>query len=236
MAARTSQSEPAGGESASAACDVCPVSANAAAAERASAPVARFIRLSNGARAAEFFPKSVRSALIGVAGAGGGISGPGGLYHTLATSLFHRGVGSLLVDYRKPNNTPECVQDVYAGIEYLQSKGVRKVIVCGWSFGGAVAITSAAARPEIAGAITIASQTAHCDAVSSIKKPILFVHGQRDTCLSYRCSVSLHDRAPGPKELLLLEGDGHCIERSGGVVRDRIVDFVTKTVQALPEA
>eukprot|EP00741_Cyanophora_paradoxa_P004441 tig00000802_g4311.t1 len=193
--------------------DVCPVPKPH---EVKGAAIAVPTRTAGSVRGLEFPCERAAFGFIAISGVDGGLEGPSGLYPEVAAELSRRGVHALVLDYRRPARLEECIIDLNGGIDYLRMKGVEK---------------AREIRP--AGVITIASQTGSCDDVDVIGKPVLFIHGEKDTCLSAHCSRILHRKAQEPKELLLLPEDGHCIERSGGLVRDRIVDFVTKNAEKM---
>lgn len=152
-------------------------------------------------------------ALVLVGGAGGGTHGPSGVYPDVAERMRWLDVAALLLDYRNPNKLSDCVADVRAGIAWLGERGIARVALVGWSFGGAVVITAGAASPAVVGVATIASQTYGTDAISHLApRSALFIHGTRDTVLPDLCSRTLYAQAGQPKELVIYPGDGHGIE------------------------
>lgn len=59
-----------------------------------------------------------------------------------------------------------------------------------------------------------ASQVRPIDHVESIgPRPLLLIHGTRDEVVSHIDSLSLYQRASGPKDLWLVEGSSHCAVR-----------------------
>jgi dienelactone hydrolase len=150
-----------------------------------------------------------------VGGAGGGIHGPAASYEKLATRLQGNGVTALRLDYREPNYLEECVYDVLAAIDALGREGVKRVVLVGWSFGGAVVINAGAASDAVAGVATVASQTYGAEAVRELSptKSLLLIHGTADEVLPSYLTRDLYARAGEPKELVLYPGDGHGIER-----------------------
>lgn len=55
-----------------------------------------------------------------------------------------------------PTNVPETL----AGVDWLcKTASVDRVVVLGWSYGGAVTIQTAAKHDKVVGVVTIASQT-----------------------------------------------------------------------------
>lgn len=63
----------------------------------------------------------IRGAAVLVAGAGGGVTGPSGIYEGLAEKLKDHGIVTLRLDYRRPAATDECIYDLRKGLDYLQS-------------------------------------------------------------------------------------------------------------------
>lgn len=133
-----------------------------------------------------------------LSGAGGGVLGPAHVYPPLAARLASAGVHALRLDYRHPSRPEPCLDDAHAAVEHLRAHGAANVVVVGWSFGGAVALQAAERWPAVAGAATVASQTAGMGPVEEIPragKKLLLLHGTGDTCLSDRCSRMIHAAA-----------------------------------------
>ncbi len=152
--------------------------------------------------------------MVMVGGAGGGLRGPSGVYEDLAARMRERALSSLRLEYRRPNHIAPCVEDTLAGVDLLVGRGVPRVVLVGWSFGGAVVITAGAMSRTVVGVATVASQTFGTELVSRVApRRLLLIHGTADEVLSDRCSRHLYAQAREPKELLLFEADGHGIER-----------------------
>ena len=81
--------------------------------------------------------EDTRGAVLMVGGAGGDTIGPAGIYEELATRLQAGGAEALRLEYRTPNHLDECVYDLLAEIEALGQWEGKRVILVGWSFGGA---------------------------------------------------------------------------------------------------
>jgi hypothetical protein len=72
------------------------------------------------------------SGVLMVAGAGGGLQGPSGIYPTLSRKLQKSGVLALRLDYRRANQLSMCVDDVKDAIRELNSQyGVERVVLVG---------------------------------------------------------------------------------------------------------
>ena len=83
-----------------------------------------------------------RGAMVMVGGAGGGTHGPGGSYEELGTRLQRDGVTAVRLEFRQPNYLEECIYDVLSAIKGISGWGMDRVVLVGWSFGGAVVISA----------------------------------------------------------------------------------------------
>ena len=170
--------------------------------------------------------EGARAAMVMVGGAGGDTTGPAGIYDELATRLQTGGVEALRLEYRIPNQLDECVYDLLAGIEALGQRGVERVVLVGWSFGGAVVI-SAGANDAVIGVATVASQTYGAEAVRELspEKSLLLIHGTADRVLPYELSERLYAQAGEPKELVLYVDDGHGVERHRSEMLEKLHEW-----------
>lgn len=184
---------------------------------------------------ARFHPAPKSSAgnglgVVWVGGAGGGLDGPArGLYPAAAEQLQQRGIASLRLHYRTPNELRDCVLDTLAGVAFLAREGVTRVAVVGHSFGGAVVICAGAASPNVKAVVPMSSQTSGTELTPAVApRPILLIHGTNDTVLSDRCSRQIYAAAGEPKEIKLYPGAGHGLDE----VRQDVLDLL---VRWLPE-
>ena len=158
--------------------------------------------------------EDARAAAVMVGGAGGVVHGPAGVYEELAVRLSGSGVAALRLEYRKPNRLDECVYDVLAAVSALERRGYGKVVLVGWSFGGAVVIRAGVESERAVGVATVASQTYGAEGVGELSpKSLLLIHGTADTVLPSELSRHLYARAGEPKELVLYPGDNHGVEK-----------------------
>lgn len=168
------------------------------------------------------------SAVVMVGGAGGGVAGPSQAYPALAARLQAAGIAALRLDYRVPATMSECVYDLDAGLDELRRMGLQRFALLGWSFGGAVVISSGAAHADVVGVATLASQTAGTAAVGRLApRSLLLLHGTADQVLSDACSQLLYQQAHEPKRLVLYEGDGHEFSRSHDEVVQTLYDWAS---------
>jgi len=178
--------------------------------------------------------EKVDGAVILLSGAGGGISGPSGMYPSLALKLSSLlAIPTLRLDYRYPARTRSCVQVVLSGMQYLTDHlGTNRFVLVGWSFGGAPCFTvGALAKWQMAGVATIASQTADTAGISKLAPvPVLLLHGTGDHTLSPRCSESLYERygTTGDRTLRLYEGDNHAITTHALEAEEEIFCFAAR--------
>jgi pimeloyl-ACP methyl ester carboxylesterase len=173
-------------------------------------------------------PPDATVGAILVGGALGGFSGPGGtVYPDLAQALAGRGVGTIRLHYRRPNDLAECAMDVLLAVAWWKQRGVEAVVVAGHSFGGAVAISAGVVIPEVAGVVGLASQTAGTEGVEHMAgKPLLLIHGDSDPVLPHICSENIYARAGEPKDLVILPGCGHLMTEAAGEILARLEEWI----------
>lgn len=164
-----------------------------------------------------------------VGGALGGLSGPaGGLYQRVAERT-----GGIRLHYRRPGDLEACVADVVLLADLLLRRGAARVALVGHSFGGAVAVSAGVALGErCAGVVTLATQAPGCERVDELRAPILCVHGEADAILPHLASRFVHDLAGGPKELLVLPGEGHLLTGAAELLDERVTSFLVSVLGA----
>ncbi|KAF3391712.1 hypothetical protein F1880_007853 [Penicillium rolfsii] len=173
-------------------------------------------------------------AVVLVSGAGGGVSGPAGIYPSLADKIaLLLSIPCVRLDYRSPAQTEYCVADMQASFDYLHSHfGATRFVIVGWSFGGSPCFTVAAREPtRVAGVATIASQTAKTDGVRALSpRPMLLLHGEEDRILAPSCSKTLFNLygMHGDREMKLFPGDDHGLTKHAVQVEGKIFGFVVK--------
>ena len=179
-----------------------------------------------------FHPAPKNSAtqlgVVWVGGAGGGLDGPArGLYPAASEQLQQRGIASLRLHYRRPNELTDCVLDTLAGVAFLAREGATRVAVVGHSFGGAVVISAGASSPNIKAVVPMSSQTYGTELTPAVApRPMLLIHGTNDTVLSDRCSRQIYATAGEPKEIKLYPGAGHGLDE----VRQEVLDLLVRWI------
>lgn len=182
-------------------------------------------------------PPQHGTAAILVSGAGGGVTGPSGIYVSLAdklASLPHLSIPVLRMDYRYPARNQYCTQDVLSAMSHLQTTfpSIIRFVLVGWSFGSAPVLTAAARVPDgIAGCAVVAPQTAETGGITTLApKPLLLLHGTDDRTLSYICSTRLYEAygAKGQREIKLFEGDDHALTKHADEAERLIGEFVAR--------
>ncbi|TFY68688.1 hypothetical protein EVJ58_g871 [Rhodofomes roseus] len=188
--------------------------------------------------------KANGAAVVLISGAGGGTSGPGGIYPSLADKFAALlGIPCVRLDYRRPARNTYCTPDVLASLDYLDRHfGSSRFVVVGWSFGGSPCFTVAAREPKrVAGVVTVASQTADTDGILKLSpRPLLLLHGTGDTTLSPRCSHNLYraygDDPRGTRTLRLFEGDNHGLTRNATEAEQLIFEFAARVLGFSPDS
>jgi pimeloyl-ACP methyl ester carboxylesterase len=167
-------------------------------------------------------------------GVGGGFDTPAlGLYPRLAEELLRHGLSTLRLKYRNPVDLAEAVHDVLMGVDFLVARGLERVALVGHSFGGAVMIDAGAQSPWVSTVVGLAPQSYGTEAVSELSpRSLLLIHGTSDAVLPASCSLSIHERARGRKELELIPGAGHVLDEDAERVFRRVRDWLLRELRA----
>ncbi|GIK07371.1 hypothetical protein Aspvir_003033 [Aspergillus viridinutans] len=177
-----------------------------------------------------------QSAVVLVSGAGGGVSGPSGIYPSLGDKIaLLLGIPCIRLDYRQPARTEYCSADIVASFTYLREHfNSSGFVLVGWSFGGSPCFTVAANElNRVRGVATVASQSANTEGIKKVSpRPVLLLHGTDDKVLSPTCSETLYREygSTGPRELKLLPGDDHGLTKHATEVEKIIFEFAAKTL------
>ncbi len=168
-------------------------------------------------------------------GAMGGLLGPAeGLYHALGETFAAKGIGTIRVGYRRPNDLDACVLDVAGAADLAHRNGGRRFVVMGHSFGGAVAINAGIAlRPMTCGVVTLSTQSAGCEGAGALRRPLLLLHGDRDELLPVMASQAVQALA-GAGEVVVLPGAGHLLVEAASDLRDRLGRWIPDVLAQPP--
>ena len=167
-------------------------------------------------------------AVVMGGGAMGGLLGPaGGAYHDLGQAFAARGIQTLRVGYRQPNELDACVLDMAAAVDLAARAGGERFVTVGHSFGGAVAVGAGIALPTlVVGVVTLATQSAGCERAERLNgRPLLLLHGDRDEILPPFCSEVVAGIA-GSGEVVVLPGAGHLLAEAGDEIRARLTAWI----------
>ncbi|CAF4968827.1 unnamed protein product, partial [Rotaria sp. Silwood1] len=157
-------------------------------------------------------------------------TGPGDIYPELAKEIIaYPNLISVQMDHRFRGNLDPCVQDLLETIDILKlNYNVRRVVLVGWSFGGAVVIRAGTRHGLVKAVATVGSQTTGAGSVGQLSrkgKACLFIHCTGDDCLSPTCSRELYQLAGQPKELVLYYGDNHGVTNHRYQAKEKIKEF-----------
>ena len=167
--------------------------------------------------------------VIWVGGTGGGWDSPAeGLYPDLSQKLKENNISSLRIRYRYPHDINESVCDVLAGVKFLENIGSSKIALVGHSLGGAIVIQAAALSNSVKTVVTLSTQSYGANSVSSTFQDtsILLIHGSDDPVLPSYCSKQVYNNAHDPKEIVILTGNGHCLDESSEKVHQMVYDWI----------
>jgi pimeloyl-ACP methyl ester carboxylesterase len=174
-------------------------------------------------------------AAIYVGGAMGGFEGPAGdLYGRLADRLRPQ-ISGLRLHYRQPGEFQECVLDVLAGVSFLHGIGATAgIALVGHSFGGAVVIKAGELSAAVAGVAALSPQLYGTRTVEHLGKPLLLVHGMRDSVLDHAASEDIHARAAEPKRLVLYADSDHSLMQSAADLEELLATWLLQIVSRTP--
>jgi pimeloyl-ACP methyl ester carboxylesterase len=175
-----------------------------------------------------------KAGVLLAGGVGGGFDTPAlGLYPRLGEELLRHRISTVRLKYRHATDLAEAVHDVLAGVDFLLERGLERVALVGHSFGGAVMIDAGAQSPWVTTVVGLSPQSYGTEAVSELHpRSLLLVHGLSDAVLPPSCSLSIHERARGRKDLELLPGTGHVLDESAERVFTRVRDWLLHELRA----
>lgn len=173
-------------------------------------------------------------AVVMGGGALGGVLGGAGLYHKLGVELAVKGIAAASVGWRRPNDLDACTHDMLAVMQLMARRGARRFITIGHSFGGAIAIRTAASvhGTLVPGVVTLATQSAGCEPAESLgDRKILFFHGDNDRILPHLSSEMVRMIA-GTGELIILPGEDHLLGGAKDQILERLLKWIPETLES----
>jgi hypothetical protein len=168
--------------------------------------------------------------VIFVSGVDGGFIEPvDGIYARIAGRLLSQGNSSIFVKYRFPGDLETSVEDAIGAVDYLRGRGVRRVALVGWSFGGAVIIQTAVRVPEVVTVIGFAPQARFTEPVSEFaSQSLLLVHSYDDENVPFESSQMILEEAPDGvrKKLHAVSGADHRLDGTGAEIEPIVLEWL----------
>jgi alpha/beta superfamily hydrolase len=149
----------------------------------------------------------------------------------LAALRFNfRGVGASTGEHNEIEGGREDVRDA---LNYLLSNYPgEEITLAGFSFGSRVGIEVGMSDASVVRLISIGTPVEKYrdyDFLVEVKKPILFIHGDRDEFSSVESLRSLTDKIP-QAEVVIFENCGHFFDEHLSELRDTVRDWVLKKI------
>ncbi len=174
-------------------------------------------------------PIDAEEVVVMAGGGMGGLLGPaGGLYHDLGVEFAARGIGTMRVGYRRPNDLVRCVHDLAAAADLASRAGGARFVTVGHSFGGAVAIQAGMVLgAHCRGIVTLSTQSAGCEDAGQLGDdvPVLLLHGDRDEILPAETSGVVRFLI-GHGDVEILPGSGHLLTEAADQLRTRLGSWI----------
>jgi alpha/beta superfamily hydrolase len=172
---------------------------------------------------------AAEEVVVACGGAMGGLLGPAdGLYHRLGDAFAARGIATIRVSYRRPNDLGACVEDLLIVAATAARQGARRIVTVGHSFGGAVAVQAGIGMGSTcSGVVTLSTQSAGCEQADRLgATPLLLVHGARDRILPPMASEVVHQLAGSHGELVVLADADHLLAEAADEVEELLVEWI----------
>ena len=174
-------------------------------------------------------PSDAENVVLMCGGAMGGVLGPADcLFQDLGVMLSARGIASIRIGYRRPNDTDSCLHDLAAAADLAQRSGAERFITMGHSFGGAPALQAATVFAEhSAGCVLLATQSAGCEPAEDLatRIPVILFHGDKDEILPFQASQMVQ-MIIGGGEFVLLPNAGHLLTEASQELRERLETWI----------
>src|SRR6266446_4540365 len=144
----------------------------------------------------------------------------------VALRLNFRGVGQSTGEHDEGRGERD---DVRLGLDYLATNYPdQEITLCGFSFGARVGIEVGMADEHVARLISIGTPVDKYDFsfLEQCRKPILFVHGERDEYGDVERLRELVAKIKAPVELRVITGAGHFFENHLDELKAAITEWV----------
>ncbi len=166
-----------------------------------------------------------------------GSDGPSKIYPDLAKDLLDRDVGSLRLSYRSPGNCVQSAIDVLLALQYLDDEGIHDVVLVGWSFGAAVAISAGSLARTVRGIAAISMlDVSDCCVKRLHSKPLLLLHGDADEVSPVEVSRRVYFKCDEPRRLIVYSGADHNCHEARDRLRSDLRRWILKTLRATKTA
>jgi len=143
----------------------------------------------------------------------------------LVLRINFRGVGQSTGEHDEGRGERE---DVRAGLDFLAEKYPgQEITLCGFSFGARVGLEVGIADQRVRRLISIGTPVDQYDFgfLEESRKPILFVHGDRDEFGSVERLRDLVAKIKAPVELKVIQGAGHFFDDQTDELRAAITEW-----------
>jgi alpha/beta superfamily hydrolase len=126
------------------------------------------------------------------------------------------------------------VEDVRAGLQWLEAEFKQPIIFCGFSFGAATGLCASCGDRRVAGIILLGTPAAvegraySYHFLQGCGAPKLFISGSRDQFSPRESLERLAQSAPEPKELVIVEGGDHFFEGHLQEMQEAIHSWVAR--------
>lgn len=185
-----------------------------------------WLETNRGQIEAHYYPSvDTRYGTIFVSGADGDWGDvANGLYQRLCEELPAEGVACLHLRYRNVDEPMECILDVVAAIQYLESQDIDSVALVGYSRGGMIALYTAYAMPAVRTVVTLSTEGVEDNLVAHLgpRCSILLIHGRNDPVIPYEMSAHLYNVAQEPKRLVSYPNADHSLYQVGDEVHQEV--------------
>jgi alpha/beta superfamily hydrolase len=130
-------------------------------------------------------------------------------------------------------------EDTVDALNYLaETYPGQPITLAGFSFGARVGVEVGAADDRVVRLISIGTPVdkyEDLEYLANVRKPILFVHGDRDEFGSVASLRKIYDQVPAEKELVVIENCGHFFDEHLNQLRDTIKNWTSEQISGQTE-